>query len=1037
VETLLAAWVQRRLLVCVAFSLVAVAGVVAFRSLPIDAFPDLTNNQVQVLTEVPGMAAAETEQRVTIPLESILNGLPRVQQVRSLSKFGLSVVTVVFQDGVNTYFARQLVNERLQGARARLPEGLTPTLGPITTGMGEIYQYTLEGPGYTPTELKTLHDWEIKPHLRSVPGVNEVNTWGGLTQEYQVLVSPERLQQTGLTLADVAHALRQNNQNFSGGILEHGAEQLIVRGVGRVDSLAAIENTLIKRQDLAPVSIKHVATVQFGAALRQGAVTKDGRGEVVTGMVMMLKGENSRGVIERVKAKLRAIKPSLPEGVRIRPFYDQTRLVDQTLHTVQTNLWEGGLLVVAVLLFMLGNLRAALIVAFTIPMAMMFSFIGMKALGVTANIMSLGAIDFGMMVDGSIVMVENILHRLTREHTPNTPLMPILQAAVKEMARPIFFGVLIITVVYAPILSLTGMEYKMFSPMVLTVSFALLGSLLISLVLVPVLCSLLLGSNPRETPNALIEALRRPVQGLLGLALRRRREAVGLALLGFLGAVALVPFLGTEFVPQLDEGDFIVETRNLPSSSLAHATAVTTQIEAALQGIPEVKTVVSKTGRPDLATDPMGVYQSDVYVILHPRGRWRRGVTKAVLADTIRTRLAQTVLGASFNLTQPIAMRVNELVSGVRADVAVKLFGDNLAVLTQKDAEIEAVMGTVPGVTDLQTEKLAGNSQLLITPDRSRLALYGLNVADVQEVVETAIMGKSVSEVLEGRRRFDLRLKFPQGSHLNPASVGHLLIESPSGERVPLSQVADVSVGEGLEVIHREFGQRRLIVQMNVRQRDIGSVVAEGMAKIRRQVTLPAGVTLDWGGQFENQQRAMARLMVVVPLSIGLILLLLMATFSSLPHALIVLLNVPFALIGGVLALWVRGLYLSVPAAIGFIALFGLAILNGLVLVSTINRARAQDGLTLQDAVRHGVNARLRPVLMTATVAALGFFPMAYSTGSGAEVQRPLATVVIGGLVSATLLTLFLLPVAYTWVEERKLSPRKEDEPSYVPQKVL
>ncbi len=1022
-ERFLSNLVTKRLLVCVLFAFAVLGGLMAFQQVPIDAFPDLTNTQVQILTEAPGMPPLEAEQAITIPIETMMNGLPKVQQVRSMSKFGLSVVTVVFQDGVNIYFARQLVNERLQSARSRLPVDSEPEMGPITTGMGEVYQYVVEGYGYTPTELKTLQDWEIKPQLRSVAGVNEVNTWGGFTQEYQVIVSPEKLLQFNLSLQDVFAALENNNSNFSGGIITHGAEQYVVRGLGRVNSLADIGNSLIRKEGAASIAIKNVATVTYGNGFRQGAITKDGQGEVVTGLVMMLKGENSRDVIGRVKEKIAQIRKNLPEGVHIHPFYDQTKLVEHTIHTVKTNLIEGGVLVIAVLLFMLGNLWAALIVALTIPLSMMFSFMGMKELGITANIMSLGAVDFGMIVDGSIVMVEDILRKLSHRKADTAHLsnLAIIQQSVREMARPIFFGVLIISVVYMPILALEGMEYKMFSPMVFTVSFALLGSLLVALTLVPVLCSFILRGKVEEKENRLVEAIRGPYVRLLEKALHQPKLTVLVASAAFLLALASMPFLGSEFVPALDEGDIVIETRNLPSISLTQATQNSTHIEQLLVTLPEVRTIVSKTGRPDLATDPMGVYQTDVYVMLKPKSAWRAGLTKQALIEQMRGILQRNVLGETFNFTQPIAMRVNELVSGVRADVALKIFGEDINLLSQKAQAIEQVLRTIPGQADLQIEKLFGSGQLLIQPNRLKLAASGLTIADLRTVIETAIAGKPVSEVLEGKKRFTLRVKFPEGASMDPDAIQNLLLETPTGARVPLGQVATVSYGEGLEMLNRESGQRRMIVQMNVKGRDIGSFVQEAQQKIAKAVPLPPGYYLDWGGQFENQQRAMRKLMVVVPVSIVIILGLLMATFAQPRHALLVILNVPFALIGGVVALWVRGMYFSVPAAIGFIALFGVAILNGLVLISTMNRLRA-EGMGLHSAILNGCETRLRPVLLTALVAMLGFLPMTMSSGSGAEVQKPLATVVIGGLFTSTLLTLLVLPVLYRWMESRKTS---------------
>lgn len=1017
-ENFLANAIKNKLLICLIFGFLTMGGIWAFNNLPIDAFPDLSNNQVQILTETPGMAPVETEQLVTVPIESLMNGLPNVQEVRSISKFGVSVVTVVFDDSVNTYFARQLVNERLQTAKSRLPGDLNPELGPISTGMGEIYQYVIEGKGYSATELKTLQDWDVKYQLRTVPGVNEINTWGGFDKEYQVIVSPERLLQFNLTIEDVFTALEKNNQNFSGGIIEHGAEQYIVRGLGRVNRLEDIGNIIVKYQGEVPIYINHIARVEYGQALRQGAVTKDGNGEVVTGIVMMLKGENSRNVIERVKEKIVEIRKSLPEGVFIKPFYDQTHLVEQTIDTVKTNLIEGGMLVIVVLLVMLGNLRAALIVALSIPLSMMFSFMGMKALGLSANIMSLGAIDFGMIVDGSIVMVENTLRKLSHPENPNQSQFEIIQDSVREMARPILFGILIIAVVYMPILALEGMEYRMFSPMVFTVVFALLGSLLIALFLIPVLCSFFLKGKVTEKESFIVQKVKGPYLRLLEKALNHKKMTVTVAVVAFIVTMASIPFLGSEFVPELDEGDLIIGITNLPTISVPEAVNVLTRVEQAIRDVPEVRTIVSKIGRPDLATDPMGVYQTDAFVGLKPKDEWRSGINKEQLVEELNERLTTRIPGTNFSFTQPIAMRVDELVSGVRSDIAVKLFGDDLNILSEKAEEIQKVMQTVDGGADLQVEKLSGSGQLLITPDRVKMARYGVNIADIRTLVETAIIGTNVTQVMDGRRRFDLRVKFPLGSQIDPEGIQNLLIETAAGQRIPLIQVASVDLGEGLEVVNREFGQRRIIIQMNVRGRDIGSFVQEGQQKIAKSVKLPPGYYIEWGGQFENQQRAMNKLMLVVPLSILIIFLLLMATFNSVKHALLVMMNVPFALIGGVIALWIRGMYLSVPASVGFIALFGVAVLNGLVLVSYINQLQ-KEGYDLYSAITKGAETRLRPVLMTALVATLGFMPMAMSHGAGAEVQKPLATVVIGGLVTSTLLTMLVLPVMYSWIESR------------------
>lgn len=1017
--------IKQKVLVCIIFTFCLIGGIISFIKIPIDAFPDLTNNQVQIITESPGMAPLEVEQLVTIPIEATINGLPKVELVRSISKLGLSVVTVIFKDDVNVYFARQLVNERLQVAKARIPKDLHPQMGPITTGMGEIYQYVIEGNGYSPTDLKTLHDWDIKYQLRTVPGVNEVNTWGGETLEYQVTLYPEKMLQYNLTLKEVFEALKKNNENFSGGIVEHVSEQYVVRGIGLVKNLDDLRNIMIKYQDGTPIFIRNIATVEYSKALRQGATTKDGKGEVVTGIIMMLKGENSRSVIHRVKNKMEEIKKTLPESVRIKPYYDQTHLIEQTIKTVEKNLIEGGMLVIAVLLLMLGNIRAAFIVALTIPLSLMFSFMGMQALGISANIMSLGALDFGMIVDGSIVMVENIMRHLNASKDSKLTTFEIIQRAMREMARPIFFGVLIITIVYMPILSLEGMEYKMFSPMVFTVCLALLGSLLIALILVPVLCSIFLDKNIEEKKSVILEKIKEPYLKLLDKALKNKCKTISITILAFIISVTSLSFMGSEFVPKLDEGDLAIQITNIPSISIAESTHITTRVEKTLLEFPEVKSVVSKIGRADLATDPMGVYQVDVFVKLKPKSKWRFMLSKQKLIKEMDEKLSQEIPGSNLSFTQPIEMRVNELVSGVKADVAVKIFGPDMDVLITKAREVEKVLKDIKGVEDLQIEKISGAKQVVVTPDRVKMSRYGVSVEDIREVISTAIMGKAVSEILDGKKRFALRVKFPQGIKTDPCMIGNLLVETSYGNKVPIQQVATVEINEGLEVVNREFGERRIIVQCNIRGRDIGSFVKEAEKKVEHKVKLPPGYYIKWGGQFEHQQRAMKKLSIVVPFSIVIIFLLLMMTFSSVKHSLLVMFNVPFAIVGGILALWLRGMYLSVPAIVGFIALFGVAILNGLVLITYFNKLLAQ-GLTMKETILKGVKARFRPVIMTALVATLGFMPMALSTSSGAEVQKPLATVVIGGLISSTLLTLIVLPILYGEFCNPKLDIKKK-----------
>ncbi|MBU6450724.1 MAG: CusA/CzcA family heavy metal efflux RND transporter [Cyanobacteria bacterium REEB67] len=1021
-EDFLTSLIKQKLLIISLFIATTIVGVLALLSLPIDAFPDLANNQVQIITDTPGLGPVEVEQLVTIPLESVMSGLPDVELTRSISKYGLSVVSVIFSDRVNTYFARQLVLERLQSARARLPKDSNPQLGPISTAMGEIFQYLVEGKAFTATDLKTAQDWNIKYQLRTVPGVAEVNTWGGLTDEYEVEIAPTLLQQYGLTLNDVFEAIAKNNENFGAGIINHESEQYVVRGLGRVGSLSDIENITVKTNNGVPILVKNIGRVYHGSALRQGAASRDGRGETVVGLVMMLKGENSRAVIERVKTRLLQIQKSLPEGMQIIPFYDQTSLVEQTIDTVKDNLLKGGLLVIVVLLLTVDSLPAALICAAAIPLSMMFSFMGMKLLGVTANIMSLGAVDFGMIVDGSIVMVENSLRHLAHNQGPDTKEQIIAQS-VREVARPILFGIIIITVVYMPILGLEGMEFKLFSPMVVTVSAALIGSLFVSLLLVPVLCTLMLKRRQKEKNNLLLHLLWLPYAFAFRYAIKYKSLTLSLAIAAFAGALALIPLLGTEFVPRLDEGDLLVEVKNIPSISLPASLKISAEIESLIKQFPEVKTVVARTGRPDLGTDPMGVYASDEYVILQPKDKWRAGMTKDRLTQQIRETLEKNIAGSQLNFTQPIAMRVDELVSGVRADIAVKIFGDDMTLLQDKAKEIEAILATVRGTTDLQVEKLEGSEQLAVRPDRTRMARYGVNIEEIKNLTETAVIGKTVSEVIDGRKRFDIKVRLPNGINLEPEALPNMLVESTSAKHIPLSQVATVTTEAAIDTINREDGQRRIVVQCNVRGRDIGSFVKECQGKIDEKIKLPPGYSLSWGGQFENQQRAMNKLSILVPLSIVTIFVLLTATFGSMRYALIVLTNVPFALIGGVIALYVRGLYLSVPAAIGFIALFGVAVLNGVVLISHVNRLVA-GGMDTEAAVTEGVKSRFRPVIMTALVAALGFLPMALSTGSGAEIQKPLATVVIGGLISSTMLTLLVLPVVYCL-----MAGRKKDQP--------
>jgi cobalt-zinc-cadmium resistance protein CzcA len=1008
-------------------------GIAAYRVLPVEAFPDLTNNQVVVVAEAPGLAATEVEQRVTYPVEAALMGVPGAEEVRSISKAGLAVITIVFEDRVPIYFARQLVSERVGDARGRLPAGVDPVLGPVATAFGEIYQYLVEGEAATAMERKALHDWELRARLRSVKGVSEVNSWGGLTRQYQVVVDPHRLDRYDVTLRQVFEALARNNESFSGGFIEHRAERYTVRGTGLVTGEADLRRIVVTSTDGVPVFVSDVADVVAAPMPRYGAVTRDGRGETLAGMVIMLKGENGKAVAERVKDRIHEIGPTLPRGTTIAPFYDQTEVIDRTSHTVRKNLIEGSLLVIVVLFVFLRDVPAALITAAVIPAAMLIGFIGMRVFGVSANLMSLGAIDFGLIVDGAVVMMENFIRRRSQADASGGEgaRLRLFTSAATEVARPILFGVLIIVAVYLPIFTLEGLEGKMFRPMAITVCSAILGSLLLSLTVVPVASSYLLrlgGAHHDERWFARVRA-----RYLRHLADAMDHPTRTLAIAGAVVALALasVPLMGTEFMPKLDEGSILIETRKLPSISLEESVALSTRVERLVGEFPEVRQVVTKIGRPDVATEAMGIYQGDVYVLLHPVEAWTTGRSKEELIEAMAASL-ETMPGVSFNFTQPMAMRLDEVVSGVKADVAIKVFGADPAMLEQLGSEVQRVVAAVRGVADLQIEQLSGAAQLQIAVNREQIARYGLNVEDVRRSVETAVGGVTATEVLDGPRRFPVVVRFPDALCRDGAALGALMLTAPAGERVPLARVADIREVRAPEMIAHENVERRLVVQMNVRGRDIGGFVAEAQAQVARSVSLPPGYRLQWGGQFENQARAAARLALVVPLSIVIIFLLLFVTFGRIRQAALVILNVPFALVGGIAALWLRDINLNLSAAVGFIALFGVAVLNGVVLVAAVNRLR-DDGSDLRSAVLAGASTRLRPVLMTALVASFGFIPMAISQGAGAEIQRPLATVVIGGVITSTLLTLIVLPTLYERLEQRAQNDDSEVEPAPAP----
>jgi cobalt-zinc-cadmium resistance protein CzcA len=1027
IDRLIAWAVRNRALVLLGVLVLIGGGVWALRSLRVDAFPDLTNVQVQVLAEAPGLSPMEVERLVAFPVEVALNGMPAVTEIRSTSKHAFAIVTVVFEEGTDLFFARNLIAERLQGVREELPPGAEVEMGPLAGATSEIYLYTLEGGDLSGMELRTLHDRIVKPQLRAVPGVTEINAFGGFVRQMQVVVSPEELTSYGVSLHDVVEAVEANSRTPAGAYLETGDEQFVLRGIGQAESLDDLRRTVVRTSAAGvPVLLGDVAEVRYGPEVRQGAVTRDGRGEVMSGIVMMLRGENSREVVRRVRERVEAINESLPEGVELSAYYDQTDLVEGTIRTVEENLLIGGFLVIAILLLFLGNVRAALVVGATIPLSLLFAAIGMRWLGLSANLMSLGAIDFGMIVDGSVVMAENFVKRLHEDeedgHLPggDGTLRARLIAIAHEVGRPIGFGVLIILLVYVPILTLQGLEGRMFRPMALTVGMALLGSLLLALLFVPAAATLLFRGGARESRYAVVLAawLDRRYVPLLRGTMRHPRRTLGVALAVFAATMLLVPRLGTEFLPELDEGSILIQPTRDPSISLTHSVEIAGQVERAVKQTPEVATVVSRVGRADIGSDPMGINQSDVFVMLRPRDEWRVGVTKEEIEEELEERLEEQVPGVAFGFTQPMKMRLDELISGVRSDLAVKVFGDDPEQNREVAERLAAAIQRVPGTSEVAVEQTQGQGYLTVRMDRAALARYGIPIAEVQEVLEVALAGQPVAEAVDGAYNIPITVQYPDWVRSSPEAIRSLTVPTPSGALIPLSQLADIRQESGPVQVSREQAQRLVIVQANVRGRDLGSYVADVQAAIREQVDVPAGVFLTYGGQFENQERAMRRLRIVVPVSIALIALLLYASLRSWRLAALVLLNLPFAAVGGVLALWLRGLHLSVSASIGFIALFGVAVLNGLVLLTTVQRAR-EAGAGAEDAAREGSRERLRPVLMTALVASIGFIPVAVSTGTGAEVQRPLATVVIGGLVTSTLLTLLVLPTLYAWIEGR------------------
>lgn len=1019
--------VSQRLLVLLFVAILAVGGIYSLQHLPIDAVPDVTNVQVQVLTAAPSLAPLDIERQITFPIEVAMSGLPDIKEIRSISRFGLSAVTIVFADDVNTYFARQLVAERLPEARDQIPNGIgSPEMGPISTGLGEIYQYELRskpGSGYDATSLRTVQDWIVRRQMLGVPGVTEVNSFGGREKQYQVRLDPAKLQSYKLSLREVVNAVVSNNANVGGAYIEHSSEQYLLRGIGLVEKPDDIGNIVVKTGDHGvPIFVRDIGDIVAGATVRQGAVTADGKGEIVAGIVMMLKGENSRSVVNNVKERVKQIRKTLPEGVELEPFYDRTELVDRTIRTVAKNLIEGAILVMIVLFILLGNWRASLLVASVIPLSMLFAAICMVTFHVSGNLMSLGALDFGLIVDGAVIMVENTVRRRAEaQHTGSgdAPERTILEACL-EVGRPVVFAVMIITIVYLPILSLTGIEGKMFKPMALTVVFALIGSLLFTLTYVPAAMTLLLRGKVTEKENILMRKAREIYMPALAWTIRNRKKAALAAVVLVALSLIAFPFLGSEFIPRLDEGSLALQIQRLPSVSLTESVRIAGAVESTLRRFPEVTRVISKTGRAEVATDPMGVDLSDVYIELKPPSQWTTAHDRVGLVEKMSAALESKVPGAVFSFSQPIELRVAELISGVRSDIAIKLFGDDLDVLKAKADEIGRVAGRVQGAEDVKVEQVSGLPQLQIRANRDAIARYGLNVEDVNDLIESLIAGKEAGKVYEGEKRVNLVVRLTDASSRDIDTIKGLLLRAPNGAQVPLSQVAEISLVEGPAQISREDTRRRIAVELNVRGRDIGSFVKAAQAAIEKDVKLPPGYYLTWGGQFENLQRATGRLMIVVPLALFLIFVLLFTTFGSAKQALLVYTGIPFAIIGGVAGLAVRGLPFSISAGVGFIALFGVAVLDGVVLVSHINRLR-DEGLALQEAVTRGASDRLRAILMTALVASLGLIPMALATSAGAEVQRPLAMVVIGGLITSTIMKLLMLPALYGWFERDRV----------------
>ena len=1003
---------------------IVVAGIAVMLQLPIEAFPDLTNNQVVVTVQCPGLSPVEVEQLVTYPIETSLMGMPDLQTVRSTSKLDLSMVTVIFDDSANRYLVRQLVSERLNEIQSRIPAGLHPQIGPMATAFGEVYQYTVDAPKMSLMQVKTLHDWVIRYQLMTIEGVSEVNSWGGESKQYTVVVDPESLRRYNLTLHQVETAIADNNANFGGSYIEHGEQEYTIRGIGRTESLDDLGKIVVTTTNGTPVYVKDIAQLKYEPIPRYGAIMRDGKGETVSGEVIILRGSNGDKIIKEVKQKITEMK--LPDGAKILPFYDQSDVINATTHTLKKNLVEAAVLVLIILLIFLGDWRAALVVAATIPLALLFAFLGMEVFGISVNLMSLGAIDFGTIVDGSVVMVENCMHRLEKGGG-TTSLMEVIRGAATEVARPIIFGVVIIIAVYLPILTLQSLEGRMFRPMALTVISALTGSLFLALFVVPTLCTIALkhrakvlaaekGKQDQEDKKpGWFDRLRGHYTKSLERARKHQRLIFIFAGVAIVAALGSLKFIGTEFMPKLDEGSLVITSKKLPGISLHESILIQDEIERIIMGFPEVKSVVSKMGRPDLATEAMGVYETDAYLTFTPKVQNESIAKRQPLYDRLQTALGK-IPGVSYEFTQPMEMRMDETITGTRGDLALKIFapenGGELETLEQLGHHAQAIIAGVKGASETQMELIEGSEELQIQLDRASIARYGLNVSDIQDDIQALYGGRQVSEMLLGEERFPIAIRLPEAYRNDPDNLRSLEIKTPQGELVRLDQIARIVEVRGPVVINRENARRRAVVNSNVEGTDLGSFVKAAKTAVMSGMKLPPGYHFEWGGQYENQQRAQRRLLIVLPVSVLLISALLYATFRNVKQMALILMIVPFALVGGIAALWIRGIDLNLSACVGFIALFGVAVLDGIVMVSHINSLREQ-GKEMDRAVREGASDRLRPVLITALVASLGFIPMAVATTRGSEVQRPLATVVIGGLITATALTLYLLPLLY------------------------